>query len=807
MKFKCTVCDYEFSRKEHRDRHVRSHNSERPYECNECGKGFARQDILSRHLKSHSSLNSKKRIMVEPRCNSACRACANSKQRCSRSSDQDGDKCDRCKSKGLECVVPSKRHARASEESDSPEYNRLLCEESAILDEPECAILESPVKDMSSSSTNYLSLTPITTPESDPSSLQFANNIINSFDDLNTLFTSLDSNFGFGGMDDFSFLFMDQTEQQPANDPVVESELLIKEGDSTVSFPETSRAFKRSSFVWHNPEPDASMLRVSSMLQGSGPHTPLPISLSPNFRVTENKRDSLLVYMSQASQEGSAFIRLPGADTLSLLVNTYFHHFQFSYPLIHMGTFNPDECPNLLLLAIVSAGATWYGHKDEYMTELGLSLLELTRKCLVRIYEVDNSSIRQLHVQQASLINYISLSWTGVNRNLEIAEAFACTITAMIRRGDTFTGHKYRTLESIMSEKLTTEEKWKVWAKQESRKAMAFTLYSWSSQLSLTYRIPETVIFSELELPVPHDEKLWVAQSAEEWAKEVGELSQSPTYKRDTPFLAFVANTLIAHSSLSKKTGEAVLTQMLVPSLAAVAKSMVAEYRQSRDVRDQIMTPHQEYLQQTTRECLLSLRQAEIESTLESVKEYCHKYVGGKELINMLFVEQCYQALFCPMGDVLKLVGRDDEMEMKRALPRLIKWYHSDDGRHAVWHAGQIVRIAELMIKSHVICMALPVILFHSAAVLWAFGVVDKLLKKAGKVSTTTNGVVVNGNLTRREMLNSQAFALECGNEKVSLAEPGKVISVIRSITEKMDWGNHLVDDMVQLLRALEACS
>ncbi|KAH7230331.1 hypothetical protein B0J15DRAFT_410784, partial [Fusarium solani] len=47
----CSVssCAKVFRRKEHLDRHVRSHRLQRPFQCLYCSRWYGRQDVLKRH--------------------------------------------------------------------------------------------------------------------------------------------------------------------------------------------------------------------------------------------------------------------------------------------------------------------------------------------------------------------------------------------------------------------------------------------------------------------------------------------------------------------------------------------------------------------------------------------------------------------------------------------------------------------------------------------------------------------------------------------------------------------------------------
>ncbi|KAK4062783.1 transcriptional regulator family: C2H2 zinc finger and Fungal Specific TF [Trichoderma aggressivum f. europaeum] len=102
---KCDICEATFSRQEHLVRHIKSHTREKPFRCLICGKGFARQDVLSRHRTSHRQDNQEARTDTRSR---ACRQCATSRARCSRS-----DPCRRCVERNLACTFPAARKPKA----------------------------------------------------------------------------------------------------------------------------------------------------------------------------------------------------------------------------------------------------------------------------------------------------------------------------------------------------------------------------------------------------------------------------------------------------------------------------------------------------------------------------------------------------------------------------------------------------------------------------------------------------------------------------------------------------------------------
>jgi hypothetical protein len=53
VSFECPVCRKRYTKKEHLQRHERTHTGDKPFRCPTCERNFARGDVLTRHMKSH----------------------------------------------------------------------------------------------------------------------------------------------------------------------------------------------------------------------------------------------------------------------------------------------------------------------------------------------------------------------------------------------------------------------------------------------------------------------------------------------------------------------------------------------------------------------------------------------------------------------------------------------------------------------------------------------------------------------------------------------------------------------------------
>ncbi|XP_012252345.2 zinc finger protein 341 [Athalia rosae] len=53
LKYKCSYCDKQFSKKFYWQQHERSHTGEKPYQCVVCGRAFAQKSNVKKHMSSH----------------------------------------------------------------------------------------------------------------------------------------------------------------------------------------------------------------------------------------------------------------------------------------------------------------------------------------------------------------------------------------------------------------------------------------------------------------------------------------------------------------------------------------------------------------------------------------------------------------------------------------------------------------------------------------------------------------------------------------------------------------------------------
>lgn len=439
--------------------------------------------------------------------------------------------------------------------------------------------------------------------------------------------------------------------------------------------------------------------------------------LFTRFEVLPETRDSILIILSKIHQPQfcaeDTFFHLPSANKLTLLIINYFKYFHTRYEIIHMPSFKPNAIQVVLLITILGAGSFFCGAENKTMKRTGTYLLEISRKKLTLELERTNSKLFHIELYQASLINCICGSWSGIDRNVEIAASFTSTMITMIRSGELFKRYNYKTLQSIVEspENLSTESRWQAWVNMESQKRLVFITFFWSTQFSLIANNPYYIRYSELEVPLPHLKSLWKASTASEWFKVVNIIknTNSQHYSQDMSFQLLLGSVLSSIYSPRGNISTEYIPDIIIGSLISIVKLFISE------INDRLCIPgitdkkqrkqhHLRPLDGVFHISYLANRKSEVESMLESLENFMSDYSFNDKVVFKLEIEYSFICLHSCVKDCMKFAGVEGEHIPRETPPRLIHWFKGVSGRITIWHCAQVLRFANSTINNK-ICM------------------------------------------------------------------------------------------------------
>jgi hypothetical protein len=167
----------------------------------------------------------------------------------------------------------------------------------------------------------------------------------------------------------------------------------------------------------------------------------------------------------------------------------------------HLPTFSPSKLGPELLACIVSAGAA--SIPDVSLRKLGYALHEASRMGQSKIFEDDNTAIRDLQQVRTFLLQLKIGMWSGISRKMEIAESFLQPLMTMLRRGGRFRRSTWKEIRPSPEDLgQTLENKWLEWVHQESFLRCVHRAFELDRQSSMALLKPLLISYSEMQLPL-----------------------------------------------------------------------------------------------------------------------------------------------------------------------------------------------------------------------------------------------------------------------------------------------------------------
>ncbi|KAL4744644.1 hypothetical protein BDW72DRAFT_212315 [Aspergillus terricola var. indicus] len=801
--YQCGTCSQYYSRIDHLRRHVLSHTREKPHQCSVCNKRFGRIDLLRRHSALHTAAGNRlstRRAATggTPRASQACSACAENHLRC------DEEKpCTRCCRRNISCVVPSKFTDRTQDRSadlciqdatgtveHDPQVTGTWPQE---LDLAQSAVEDGHTRVIRNELTNPMFM-------DGPSGVQTPRGMINFGLQTDLDFSLVDLSFLESYNTQVPFEFDDQAYSVSASGSPHDPR-------ESASQSKPRRAWSMQRLRWRFiPDPqDHGYCEHENLLLPNGatgaPNLATGISQEPHDRPPDGEsidihsRDKILgIVLSQMKQPISAVLSsFPSVELLNGLIRYYLTSpFSAASTWIHRPTFQPKQvCPELLL-AMAAAGAALT--PDPALRKLGYAMQEVVRLQLPTVFEGNNTTIRDLHLHQAYLL-YLEIGiWSGNSRKIEICEAFRHPLLTMVRRGGRFHQSAYAPLPVRLEDSSESlEDTWRDWAYNEAYKRLIYRLFRLEAQVSMALFTAPSIAYTEMGPPLPAPLALWTASSASQWKEAYQSLSVTSVISR--------TYTL----KISRGTTDLRL------ACCAVLHSiwgLVWEYRQLYT----LLAGQSRYWDN---DLLMASRHAQL---VKILKCFRMAYVNEAPVqLNFIMMH-----LNVSLEEIENLATSDDPIQAWEQ-PALRDWFSSEQSRHAIWHAGQVVGAIKNL-PPQALRDFMAIALYHASLILWAYGLASShILESHGQELA---GLVLQQKvcLDGPEGEHMQRFiALQQGlpvlqglngaEDKISIHDTGALLgAMIQIMQQRHIQGNvhrapPLVDNLIQLLQKLRDAS
>ncbi|KAL8796397.1 MAG: hypothetical protein Q9195_001304 [Heterodermia aff. obscurata] len=300
------------------------------------------------------------------------------------------------------------------------------------------------------------------------------------------------------------------------------------------------------------PLPPQNPMAVNSMLDSSQNADSLPKEkwtelldlISQRFNETDHapvrkqKEDLLEGDREQANHVLSQ-------SMMEIYIGCYWNHFHPQLPILHKPTFSADKTPNLLLIALISIGASCLDKvHGPQTTQQGADLSNfLAWHLRGEIFkEKDFTPPAKLWVIQALLLLEVYEKMYSTRTLHERAHVFHGTTLTLIRRGNALLGRSPCESPPPPREESfglnangvkldpvshSADEWWNKWITTEATRRMVFAAFIIDNLHATMFGHTVTMVAHEMKLQLPCDESLWSATSSSDVSRiEAGLLSR-----------------------------------------------------------------------------------------------------------------------------------------------------------------------------------------------------------------------------------------------------------------------------------------
>lgn len=247
--------------------------------------------------------------------------------------------------------------------------------------------------------------------------------------------------------------------------------------------------------------------------------------------------------------------------TLKTYLSSYWYHIHQQMPILHRPTFNPDSCPDLLLLAMMCLGAACLerGHPEKQTqngAELAIFIAYHIRWEVFKDPEF-RPTAKLWTFQSMLLLELFEKMFSTISLHERAHIHHATTLTVM-RRGSSLIGRSANDSRKEADDPTRTppgpdgtintsgqntpDAHWNRWITAEATRRVAFAAFIIDSTHATLFGHSAIMSPHDLRLPLPCDEALWSATSSAEVQRV--EASLAANGFKAVPFLEGLKKTL-----------------------------------------------------------------------------------------------------------------------------------------------------------------------------------------------------------------------------------------------------------------------
>ena len=202
--------------------------------------------------------------------------------------------------------------------------------------------------------------------------------------------------------------------------------------------------------------------------------------------------------------------------SLQNYIGSYWYHFHCQLPILHQPTFSADEAPTLLLLAIMAIGASYLHNAHGRRTIQNAAKFAAFVAWHLRwkvFRDPDARPPAKLWVFQTLILLGIYEKMNSSRALHERAHIHSATSIILMRRGTALVDDDG---QQRSSQATSAAQWWSRWIQAEATRRAAFAAFYLDALSATTFGHNAMMVVHEVRLPLPCDDALWSATSAEE---------------------------------------------------------------------------------------------------------------------------------------------------------------------------------------------------------------------------------------------------------------------------------------------------
>lgn len=227
--------------------------------------------------------------------------------------------------------------------------------------------------------------------------------------------------------------------------------------------------------------------------------------------------------------------------------------------------------------------------------------------------------------------------------------------------------------------------------------------------------------YAEMCVPFPDPDSMWWAPTAEDWKRE---------YQKHAQFISDNTWTLLdtVRMAMSEThSSQADLSLRCCHYTLYGFWGMVWELLQlyemaTSDSDAAAFTLH------TGSSLIISLRRENLTKCLNILRLRLDTLAADPKIPTtepMLVLEYLNMVLLVPLRGLQAFAGRDGEQEARRVYPSIQEWTQTREARQAIWHAGQVYKMASVLSQRRLrgTCVLL---IYQASITVWVYGIMAR---------------------------------------------------------------------------------